>query len=100
MNTACLDVEDVLVEVLRAAPRRREEDDVGAAEGGHDAEEVAHDELDALLHAVHAGVVPAGGGRFNRKNLKSLFHTSHKEANEGNGDVRTGSPILLVKTSS
>ena len=86
MITPCLDVEDVLVEVLRAAPRRREEDDVGAAEGGGDAEEVAHDELDALLHAVHAGVVP--GGRFKGKNLKSLFHTSHKEANEGNEDVQ------------
>ena len=89
LNTACLDVEDVLVEVLRAAPRRREEDDVGAAEGGDDAEEVPHDELDALLHAVHAGVVPALGRRFNKKNVKSLLHASHKVANGGDDDVHT-----------
>jgi hypothetical protein len=43
--------------VAGAAPRRREEDDVGA-QRGRERQEVGAQEVDAVRHAVHARVVP------------------------------------------
>ena len=57
LNTS-LYVVDVLRQVLRPSPRRGEEDDVRAVQRRDQLEEVSHDELDALLDAVDAGVVP------------------------------------------
>ena len=58
LKITSLDVVDVLRQVLGPSPRRGEEDDVGPMQRRYQAEEVAHDELDALLDAVDAGVVP------------------------------------------
>jgi hypothetical protein len=47
----------VNLEVLWTPPGRREKDDVGRIEVGHDVEKVSHDELYPVLDAVNAGVV-------------------------------------------
>ena len=44
-------------QVIRPAPRRRQEDGVGGGERRHDVEKVADNELDPVFDAVDPGVV-------------------------------------------
>jgi len=44
-------------EIIRSAPRRRQEDDVSGGQRRHNVEEVADDELDPVFDAVNFGVV-------------------------------------------
>lgn len=52
---------NLLGQVIRTTPRRRQKNDVRGSDVGHDVEEVTDDELDPIGDAVHRRVVTREG---------------------------------------